>query len=296
MEGSVKRVAVVGGVNVDICGHSDRRILLHDSNPGSVTVKPGGVGRNIAHNLRLLGADVCLVSAIGGDSNAKLITDSCEETGIDLSLSRFAPDRRCSTYLYVTDEHGDMCVGINDMSITSLISGEYLLGIMDKLNGFDAVVIDANLDESAILTLAQHCTAPMYADPVSAAKCHRLECILPRLRMIKPNEYEAEGLTGECSIEKAADALLAKGVQRVFISAGSKGMLGAEKGRSITRPRERAKVVNTTGAGDAATAAIVYADLLGLSLEESIDIAQKAGALTCECDETNSPRLRELIL
>ena len=295
MEGAVKRVAVVGGVNVDICGHSSGKILLRDSNLGSVTLECGGVGRNIAHDLRLLGLEVSLVAAIGGDSNARLITDSCEALGIDLSLALFAPDRSCSTYLYVTDDRGDMLVGINDMSITSLITPEYLLSVMDALNGFDAVVIDANLDRAAVDTLAAHCTVPMYADPVSVAKCHALDGILPKLRAIKPNEYEAEALTGERDMEKAAEELISAGVEKVFISAGSSGMYAAEKGMSVQMPRVKANVVNTTGAGDSATAAIVYADLHGMSLEQTVSLAQRAGALTCECEETNSPRLKELI-
>ena len=72
-------------------------------------------------------------------------------------------------------------------------------------------------------------------------------------------------------------------------------MYAAEKGMSVQMPRVKANVVNTTGAGDSATAAIVYADLHGMSLEQTVSLAQRAGALTCECEETNSPRLKELI-
>ena len=50
--------AVVGGINVDICGHSLGKLVDADSNPGLVTTALGGVGRNIAHNLTLLGTDV----------------------------------------------------------------------------------------------------------------------------------------------------------------------------------------------------------------------------------------------
>ena len=49
---------VVGGVNVDIGGRSFAPLVEADSNPGAVTVSLGGVGRNIAHNLALLGTDV----------------------------------------------------------------------------------------------------------------------------------------------------------------------------------------------------------------------------------------------
>ena len=45
---------VVGGVNIDIGGRSDKPLVAADSNPGCVSTALGGVGRNIAHNLCLL--------------------------------------------------------------------------------------------------------------------------------------------------------------------------------------------------------------------------------------------------
>ena len=47
-------VCVVGAVNLDICGRPEKKLIFRDSNPGAVTLTPGGVGRNIAHDLRLL--------------------------------------------------------------------------------------------------------------------------------------------------------------------------------------------------------------------------------------------------
>ena len=62
--------AVLGGVNVDIGGQSAAPLVAHDSNPGSVTVSLGGVGRNIAHNMSLLGVDVRFLTAFGDDLHA----------------------------------------------------------------------------------------------------------------------------------------------------------------------------------------------------------------------------------
>ena len=46
---------VVGCANIDICGKSFRPVIERDSNPGLVSISYGGVGKNIAHNLSLLG-------------------------------------------------------------------------------------------------------------------------------------------------------------------------------------------------------------------------------------------------
>ena len=81
---------------------------MRDSNPGSVTLSPGGVGRNIAHDLRLLGVDVTFVTALGEDGYAAEILKSCAALGFDMSLARHIPGGRTSSYLYITDPSGDM--------------------------------------------------------------------------------------------------------------------------------------------------------------------------------------------
>ena len=50
-------IVVVGGANMDISGRPDAPLVAQDSNPGKVRLSPGGVARNIAHNLALLGED-----------------------------------------------------------------------------------------------------------------------------------------------------------------------------------------------------------------------------------------------
>lgn len=62
---------VVGTINMDIRGMADIRYPQSASHPGTIHCSAGGVGRNIAHNLALLGRDVHLLSVIGDDFMAK---------------------------------------------------------------------------------------------------------------------------------------------------------------------------------------------------------------------------------
>ena len=78
-------VTVVGGVNMDIGGWPGEVPVMQDSNPGVVRMSLGGVGRNIAHNMALLGMDVRMVTVFGDDINAQKIAASCGELGIDIS-------------------------------------------------------------------------------------------------------------------------------------------------------------------------------------------------------------------
>ena len=279
---------------MDIWGRPERALVPKDSNPGTVSLRPGGVGRNIAHDLRLLGLEVSLVAAIGGDVYAAAITESCQALGIDLSYAPVFPQRRSSTYLYISDEKGDMQLAVSDMDICSALTAEYAASVLPKLQA-GAIVVDANLPEDTIRYICNNSSIPVYADPVSTAKAVKLLPVLHRLSAMKPNALEAEKLTGEKDPERAARALVEMGVKRVFVSLGSRGMIAADEKELLLLPAPLTQVVNTTGAGDAATAAIVLSGIKGLSLRETAELAQRAGAVTCGSESPNAEELREIL-
>jgi pseudouridine kinase len=292
--GHVNSAAVFGGINMDIWGKPSSKLIPKDSNPGTVSLRPGGVGRNIAHDLRLLGLDVSLIAAIGGDANAHAIEKSCKELGLDLSFAPRFPDRSSSTYLYISDESGDMELAINDMDICKCMTPEVVAPILPQLHT-DAVVLDANLPPETIAYLCANSTAPVYADPVSTIKAMKFIPVLDKLAAFKPNTIEAQYMTGETEPEKAAGALVKMGVQRVFLSMGGDGIIAADKEQLIRLPGIPIKVVNANGAGDASMAAIVLSGILGLSLRDTAELAQKAGALTCLSDCANAPNLSDIL-
>lgn len=67
------RYCVIGGANADIVATTHKPFVPGDSNPGTVRLMAGGVARNIAHNLALLGNEVVFLTVFGGDSLASNI-------------------------------------------------------------------------------------------------------------------------------------------------------------------------------------------------------------------------------
>ncbi|MDE6281328.1 MAG: winged helix-turn-helix transcriptional regulator, partial [Oscillospiraceae bacterium] len=134
---------VVGGVNMDIGGVSNAALVPADSNPGVVRMSLGGVGRNIAHNMALLGLDVRLLTAFGDDGHAQRIAASCGELGIDISRSLVVPGKRTSTYLFIADEMGEMALALADMDIYRHITPAYLASRAQLLQNAQLVIVDA---------------------------------------------------------------------------------------------------------------------------------------------------------
>ena len=294
MAGQVNAV-VIGGANMDIAGSSLGPLVPGDSNPGTVSLRHGGVGRNIAHDLRLMGAEVSLLTAVGDDAYGRELLCGLRQLGVDTGMSLCLPGCRSSSYLYIADETGEMRLAINDMEIVRRLSPEAVAPHLEQINRADAVLVEANLPKETLRFLAEEVTAPLYADPVSAAKAPRLRGILGRLRAIKPNRFEAAALTGETEPERAALSMLDAGVARVYLSLGAEGLLAAEKGRMLRVPCEPGPVLNVTGAGDAATAALLWAELRGFGLEEAARLAQKAAALACASHDATPPSLSGLL-
>ncbi|MCF0135086.1 MAG: bifunctional hydroxymethylpyrimidine kinase/phosphomethylpyrimidine kinase [Lachnospiraceae bacterium] len=275
---------VIGGVNVDIGGRSDAPMVARDSNPGVVTMSLGGVGRNIAHNMSLLGVKVRMLTALGDDHYARIITSSCEQLGIDLTDAMVIPGARTSTYLYLDDADGDMALAVSDMQIYDHVTPEYLESKMEIINGAAVVVADTNIPQETLEYLALYCTAPLFIDPVSTIKAARIKNILSKIHTLKPNKLEAELLTGirirdAASLQEAVQALLKAGVQRVFLSMGSEGVLAADKDQMLLMPCCPAVMANATGAGDAFTGALAWSFLEDRNLEESAAYSSAAAAM-----------------
>ena len=291
-------VTVVGGVNVDIGGRPEAALVARDSNPGAVHSSLGGVGRNIAHNMALLGLDVRLLTAFGDDLNAQKLAASCGELGIDISQSPVIPGGRTSTYLFINDERGDMALAVSDMEIYRHLTPQALAQRHKLLDASQVVVIDTNIPEESIAYLAENCAAPLFADPVSTAKAVKLKPVLGKLHTLKPNRLEAELLSGvpitdEASLNKAADALLETGLRRVFISLGADGVFAADHSGRVQLPCLPAELVNATGCGDAFMAAIAWAYLRGTDLADTARAGLAASSIAMESRETINPAMSE---
>lgn len=287
---------VVGGVNVDIGGRSFAPLIASDSNPGTVSLSLGGVGRNIAHNLSLLGADVRLLAAYGDDLHGQQVVSSCASLGIDLSHALKVPGGTTSTYLYLTDEHGEMALAVSDMSICEKITPEYLAENSSVLDNARVVVADANIPAESLTWLAENCAAPLFVDPVSTTKAEKLRNILGSIHTLKPNKLEAELLSGipirnKADLEAAAAKLLSTGMQRVFISLGGDGALAADKTGCRWLKNIPGNMVNTTGCGDAFMASLVWSFMEGFDLTESARAGLAAGSIAMESAQTINPNM-----
>ncbi len=293
------RVCVIGGANVDIHGAAYQPLRLHDSNPGSVHVSPGGVARNVAENLSRLGIDCRLVTAVGKDPNGEMLLAHGREAGIDMRYVQELDSAPTSAYLAVLDRAGDMQVAVADMDIMDQLTAARLEPLCNAIGETSLIVVDANLSDDALCWVVN--TFPghdIFADTVSTAKAMRLKPYLGTLHTLKTNPREAEALTGfeartVADLDRTADWLHSHGVQRLFLTRAEDGLFfSTSEGRGqVPLEQDEGDVRSTTGAGDAFLAALVYARLQEWPLDGTLQFAGAAAQVTVADRSPSNPAL-----
>lgn len=102
------------------------------------------------------------------------------------------------------------------------------------------------------------------------------------------NREECEIAVGETDPERAADALLERGVELAIVKQGPRGVLARTRGESVQVPPHAIQVVNGLGAGDGFGGALCYGLLAGWPLERVIQFANVAGALVASRRECST--------
>jgi 5-dehydro-2-deoxygluconokinase len=93
------------------------------------------------------------------------------------------------------------------------------------------------------------------------------------------NREECEVAVGETDPQRAADALLERGVELAVVKQGPKGVLAATRDERVEVPPHPVEVVNGLGAGDAFGGALCHGLLEGWDLRRTLEFANVAGAI-----------------
>ena len=293
-------VTVIGGVNMDISAALTAPFVPADSVPGQVTLGCGGVARNIAHNLRLMGHEVKFVSVFGGETFGEMCWHECQAIGLDLALSERCEGQRNGLYLCVNDMYGEMRAAVADTDIIDHLTPTFLEGRIDVINNSAAVVADTNISIEALQYLIDHCKAPLFIDTVSTNKAPRVITALQQstnksLHGLKLNLQEAKAVTRCDTAQEAAAQLIALGVKQVYITLGGDGVYCSDVTFNQHLPAIPTHVVNTTGAGDAFMAGVIHAHLQQMSLLDCAQVGLRAARATLLSQQTVNPDINKYL-
>lgn len=286
-------VVVVGGTNMDVVARTSAPLVAATSNPGTTRLSPGGVGRNVAACLGLIGTPVRLVSVVGQDAFGDEVLRVTAACGVDVGAVRRVPDARTGTYTAVLDHHGELVSAVSDMAVVDALE-------LDTLHLADAalVVVDGNLAPAQVAKVraaAADAGVPVVLEPVSVGKARRLAREVHELFLVTPNSDEVGALVGRTGDPwGAVDDLWDRGVEHVWLREGAGGSYVCREGaRPVHLPAIPVDVVDVTGAGDAMLAGWITAWLRGADPVEAAREGHRAAAATVTSRFTVRPDLAE---
>jgi ribokinase len=258
-------IAVIGSVNLDLVASVQRLPAPGETITDAVLRRlPGGKGANQALAAKRLGADVQLVACVGDDTSADEALALLAEGGVGLERCRRVEDAPTGTALIAVAPSGE-----NHIVVAPGANRSLLPDTLD-IPASDALICQLEVPTDTVTRLAKEFQG-FFCVNLAPAK-HVDVSVLQRADLVIVNETEAAWY---------GDSLAATGGM-IATTVGAAGASLSRNGEdlAIARP-PRVRAVDTTGAGDAFTAALVLALVEGQATQQALEFACAAGAAAC---------------
>jgi pseudouridine kinase len=297
----VEHVLVIGAALLDTKGKPVEGLEPGTSNPARIQHTRGGTARNVAENLARLGADINLISAVGNDRTGRRLLDETADSGVNIDKVLVIEGVNSGSYIAILDGDGSLAVALDDVGVMESITPKYLYQNRKLFRDAAVIMIDGSLGQAAMDTavrLADQFHKPLVADPSSSRLASNLRPFLPQLHLVVPNESEAASLLGldftgydpDASLD-AALRLSQAGVRIAVVTLSDYGLVFATSEETGYIPARYSEMIDSTGTGDAVTAAIIFGMLNDLAPIESIRLGAAAASLTLQSSDTVVPDL-----
>jgi ribokinase len=260
---------------------------------------PGGSAANTAVGLSRLGISTGYIGKMATDDEGKILLKNFKDEGVTISGIINTPQGRSGVVTGFVDKTGERTLyvdpGINDTLIFEDIKIDYVSNAdflhMTSFVGQKPFDAQKRIVKNLFRTKISFDPGEMYVRKGIKA----LRPIINRSYVLFLNEKELEILTKK-EIEKGALSLLDEGVKIVFVKRGKKGCYVINNDVSYFLDPYEVEVIDTTGAGDAFCAGVLF----GLIKNKKIDECGRIGNFVASCcishigARNGLPKLEEL--
>ena len=278
-------IVVLGSINMDLIETVPRL-----PSPGETVLAdgfytaPGGKGANQAVAVARMGASARMVGRVGKDTFGSGLLDNLRSYGVDVSCIAEdieVPSGLAIILLDASRENHIIAVG----GANRRCDDAQVAAVESVLHGADALMLQCELPPATSLKaarIAREMGVRVVWDPAPA------EGFPPEayevVDVLTPNQAEAAALTGidvtgAASAERAARALVARGVRATVVKLGEHGAFYLSNDDSGYVPPFEVEAADTVAAGDAFGAALTCALAEGKPLGDAVRYAAAAGAL-----------------
>lgn len=263
----------LGAANIDIKAVPQFPIVIGETIPVNTISCYGGVARNVAENLSVLGAKTHLLSSVGNDSEGHQLIAALENIGVDTKDILVSDELPTGKYYALLGEERELFIATADMEIYKKLTPTYVIPRISKQTEIRNWILDADLPSETIEAVALFATKKqkLWGVAVSAVKTPRLASGFPHWHALFLNRSELQALTEEKETYAGIRQVIKRGCRHLFVTHGPHEVLYAHDDQIIHYPCPKADVIDVIGAGDAFSAGIIYSLSQDRSLNESLE-------------------------
>ena len=268
---------------------------------------PGGAPANVAFHAQQLGLSSATVTRVGRDPLGDEICDFLKSQGLCLDLVQRDLVHGTGTVVVEPGTTGTKYTFKPDSAWDFLEPTPSLLAAMRSAKAvcFGTLAQRCPVSREAIHT----CLASASSDCLIVYDVNLrppfyerewIERSLYRARIVKLNDDEVRVLSGMLGATQSDNSGFAKWLMNHFdlelvcITRGSEGCLLVSKNEVVGVPGVPVEVVDTVGAGDAFTAALIQTSLAGWPIRRSAEFANRVGSLVA-CSQGAMPVLTDVL-
>ncbi|HCU0700961.1 TPA: aminoimidazole riboside kinase [Enterobacter asburiae] len=279
----MKKIWVLGDAVVDLLPDGEGRLLQC----------PGGAPANVAVGIARLGGQSAFIGRVGDDPFGRFMAKTLADEKVDVKSMRLDPAHRTSTVVVDLDDQGERSftfmvrpsadLFLETADLPTFSAGEWLHVCSIALSAepsrsatFEAMA--AVREAGGYVSFDPNIRPNLWPDENALRRC--LEQALQSADVVKLSVEELAFLTGNVEVNVGLDALMARCPARlVLVTQGKEGVIAWHDGAVKHYPATPVECVDTTGAGDAFVAGLLYGLAAGQDLTPVIALAQRCGAL-----------------
>lgn len=283
-----QKILCMGSINIDLVMYMTKMPI-----PGETVVTdnfqtfPGGKGGNQAATAAALGADVKYFTKLGQDDFSRQLTKELVDRGVDMSAVLYEKNETAGVAMIRVDESGQ-----NSISFTSGANGkltpEDIYQHQEVFDGCNILLITMEIAPDTVyaaIQVAKEKGMTVVLDPAPAPEGGIPSSVAVNVDVVKPNETEAEVLSGITVKNRESAILAVKKLQEIgfcnpVLTMSDKGAYSIIDGNICEVPALHVDSIDSTAAGDIFLGAFVAALSKGKKFEECLHFASVAAALS----------------
>ncbi|UAY64247.1 aminoimidazole riboside kinase [Enterobacter bugandensis] len=279
----MEKIWVLGDAVVDLLPDGEGKLLQC----------PGGAPANVAVGIARLGGKSAFIGRVGDDPFGRFMAKTLADERVDVKHMRLDPAHRTSTVVVDLDDHGERSftfmvrpsadLFLEPADLPTFSAGEWLHVCSIALSAEPSCTatfqaMDAIRKAGGYVSFDPNIRPDLWPDENALRRC--LEQALQSADVVKLSVEELAFLTGDADVREGLNTLMQRCPARlVLVTQGKEGVIAWHEGAVKHYPATPVQCVDTTGAGDAFVAGLLYGLAAGQELVPAIALAQRCGAL-----------------